>query len=196
MATPLCNLYFSSYLLYLSRRWLYIISKLFTGPIATPECYHCLSHKSHLQLMFTLKFANIAHTLPVNSSLFRLKQSKLTLLFLSLHCWEDHSFQEHVVHQLITWEGLTDLSETQWRKGFMEDPRPSSDPLYPTGLQVVQRGLQGPSAESGCIELHPSLHAYELQPSSISPQPFAISPALFLSPDPLELFFMSHLSVA
>lgn len=37
-----------------------------TGPWAqaAPECYHCLSHKNHLQLMFALKFANTAHTLP------------------------------------------------------------------------------------------------------------------------------------
>lgn len=162
MTTPLCNLYFSSYLFYLPRRWLYIISKPFTGPIATPECYHHLSHKNHLQLMFTLKFANIAHTLPVNSSLFRLKQSKPTLLFLSLHCCDDHSLQERVVHQSIAWEGLTCLSETRWGKGVMEGPRPSSDPLYPIGLQVVQSGLWGLPAELGYMKLHPSLNAYEL----------------------------------
>lgn len=73
VTTPLCNLYFSSFLLYLPRRQLCIISKLFTGPIATPECYHCLSHKNHLQLMLTLKFANITHTLAVSSSLFKPK---------------------------------------------------------------------------------------------------------------------------
>ena len=112
--------------------------------------------------MFTLKFANIAHTLPVKSSLFRLKQSKPTLLFLSLHCCDDHSLQECVVHQSIAREGLTGLSETQLGKGVMEGLHPNSDPLYPIGLQVVQRGLQGPSAELGCMKRRPSLHAYKL----------------------------------
>lgn len=126
MNTPFCNLYFSSYLLYLPKCGLCIISKLFTGPIATSECYHHLSHKNHLQLMFTLKFANTAHTLPVHSSLFRLKQSKPTLLFLSLHCYDEHSLQESTA-----WEGLTFLKLNSKRRS---QKAPVSAQTYSTPL--------------------------------------------------------------
>lgn len=113
LTTPL----FSSFLLYLPRRQPWIISKVFTGPIATPECYHCLSPKNHLQLIFTLKFANIAHTLPVSSSLFRTKQSKPTLFYLSCHFSDDHSLQKYVAHLSMAEEGLAGLPENQQGKG-------------------------------------------------------------------------------
>lgn len=132
------------------------------GPLQTPECYHRLSHKNHLQLMFAFKFANIAHTLPVSSSLFRPKQSKTTLLLQSLHCCDGHNLQKCVVHQSVAWEGLTGLSETKWGKMALEHPHAGSDPLHAIDLQVVRRSSGGPSAELGCMKLHPSLGVYEL----------------------------------
>lgn len=76
------------------------------GPLQFLNVITTSPRKNHLQLIFTLKFANIAHTLPASPSLFRLKQSKPTLLFLSLYRCDDHSLQEcgPLVHSMRSTE--------------------------------------------------------------------------------------------